>query len=124
VWWKLGTAEPRLQVRPLTIYPGQENEPSLSPDGNFVAFSWSRPGDAFAADIWIRSVGSEALPRLTETPLVETMPAWSPDGKEIAFARQKHGVFIISQLGWPLQKLHAQANGVSYPQAEPDSVIS
>jgi Tol biopolymer transport system component len=104
-WWTIQRPASRPQVRPLTTYPGTEQEPSLSPDGNFVAFSWSGSEQAGPTDIWIRSVGGEALRRLTETPDVEVTPAWSPDGKEIAFTRQKQGVFVISHLGAPERRV-------------------
>ena len=88
----------QLRAEVLTILPGQETWPSLSPDGNLVAFSW--PGQKSGPpDIWIKAVRGEALRQLTATPVPEFFPAWSPDGREIAFVRAKQGVFVVSQLG-------------------------
>ena len=77
---------------PLTTYPGVEGPPSLSPDGNQVAFERS-------GDIFIKQVDGEALVQLTSTGLSESAPAWSPDGRQIAFTREGQGIFVISPLG-------------------------
>jgi len=77
---------------PLTTYPGIEGPPSLSPDGNHVAFE--RDGD-----VYVKQVDGEALVQLTHSPVDETAPAWSPDGGEIAFVRANAGVFVVSPLG-------------------------
>jgi Tol biopolymer transport system component/DNA-binding winged helix-turn-helix (wHTH) protein len=83
----------------VTAMPGLERDPSISPDGNFVAFSWTGPDPEGTPDIWVKAVDSEALRRLTETPQAEHGPAWSPDGREIAFVRNGRGIFVASALG-------------------------
>jgi Tol biopolymer transport system component len=83
---------------PLTTYPGVEGPPSLSPDGNQVAFE--RNGDIF-----VKQVDSEALVQLTNTSLPEHAPAWSPDGRSIAFTRADEGVFVTSPLGGGERKI-------------------
>ncbi|HEY7338948.1 MAG TPA: hypothetical protein VH639_28925 [Bryobacteraceae bacterium] len=106
---------PSPRIVPLTQYPGGEGVPSLSPDGNFVAFQhWEPPGPA-AQDIWIKAVNSESRRRLTDTPppIAEHSPAWSPDGTEIVFERvgfgrpyiPEQGIFIVSVLGGPERKV-------------------
>ena len=90
------------RVLPVTSFPGVEDFPSISPDGNFVAFSWAGPQvEGGVRDIWIKAVDSDDLRQLTSTPGGETSPAWSPDGREIAFVRggPDRGVFIASVLG-------------------------
>jgi Tol biopolymer transport system component len=77
---------------PLTTFPGIEGPPSLSPDGNQVAFE--RNGDLF-----VKQVDGEALVQLTRTALPEHAPAWSPDSRQIAFARGSEGIFVVSPLG-------------------------
>jgi Tol biopolymer transport system component len=92
----LATREPSVRefrVVPLASFPGIEGPPSLSPDGNFVAFSWSDSEGAAARDIWIKAVDSEDRRRLTDTPLDDELnPAWSPNGREIAFVRRRQGL--------------------------------
>jgi Tol biopolymer transport system component len=94
IWFAVvrSSSTPALRVVPLTTYPGLEGPPSLSPDGNQVAFER-------AGDIFVKQVDSEALVQLTRTTLPEHAPAWSPDGRQIAFSRDRQGIFVISPLG-------------------------
>ena len=89
-------ATPRLV--PLTTYLGTEGPPSLSPDGNQVAFE--RGGDIF-----VKQVDGEALIQLTNSAIPEFAPAWSPDGRQIAFTRTGEGVFLTSPLGGGERKI-------------------
>ena len=78
---------PLYEVIPLTAYPGYERNPSFSPDGTQVAFSWDggiRNGDE---DIYVKVIGSDSAVRLTTHEARELSPAWSPDGRTIAFLR-------------------------------------
>jgi Tol biopolymer transport system component len=93
------------EILSVTAFPGLERFPSISPDGNFVVFSWTGPNPEDAPDLWIKAVDDDALDRLTETPFAETFPAWSPDGRDIAFLRAGQGVFVISVLGGTERKI-------------------
>jgi serine/threonine protein kinase len=91
-----------LRATPLTTDPGREVEPSLSPDGNQVAFAWNGENqDNF--DIYVKLVGPGKLIRLTTNPSEDRGPAWSPDGLWIAFTRHleygKAQVIVIPALG-------------------------
>ncbi len=72
---------------PLTAYPGAETGPSLSPDGNQVAFSWNGPRED-NPDVYVKLVGVGEAVRLTTAPERDESPAWSPDGQRIAFVRR------------------------------------
>ena len=93
------------EILSVTAFPGLERFPSISPDGNFVVFSWTGPNPEDAPDLWIKAVDDDARRRLTETPFAETFPAWSPDGRDIAFLRAGQGVFVISVLGGTERKI-------------------
>ena len=103
--------EPALTAVPLTTYPGFEADPSFSPDGNQVAFTWDgekRDND----DIYVKLIGTGGPPlRLTTDPAPDFSPAWSPDGRFIAFLRElspeKSAVLLIPALGGPERKLAA-----------------
>ncbi len=82
--------ETALQVVPLTSYPGREMEPTFSPDGSQVAFTWDGE-DQKNVDIYVKVIGSEQPLRLTFDPARDGSPAWSPDGTRIAFLRDKAG---------------------------------
>jgi Tol biopolymer transport system component/DNA-binding winged helix-turn-helix (wHTH) protein len=87
------------RVIPVVAQAGVQGFPSISPDGNFVAFAWTGPQNAGPADIWIKAVEGDALRQLTATSDGEGQPMWSPDGRQIAFLRNRHGVFVMSSLG-------------------------
>ena len=60
-------AQPALRIVPLTSYPGHERNPSFSPDGTQVVFSWDGVNqDNF--DIYVKLIGSESQVRLTTDP--------------------------------------------------------
>jgi hypothetical protein len=113
-----------LRILTVTSFPGAEEVPSLSPDGNFVAFLWSGPVSPGLSDLWVKAVDGEEVRRLTDTPrLNETWAAWSPDGKQIAFSRREGavsaGIFVVSPLGGNERKV-SDAIGTS-PAWFPDS---
>jgi hypothetical protein len=95
------TEPPRLITA--TSRPGAEENPSLSPDGNFVAFSWGGAEPTASHDIWIKAVDGDAVRQLTNTPeVMEKYPAWSPDGQFVAFTRYIKGapsIVRVSALG-------------------------
>src|SRR5262249_8807478 len=98
---------------PLTTYLGIQSQPSLSPDGNQVAFSWNGPHeDNF--DIYVKLVGPGEPVRVTTDPSFETSPAWSPDGRQIAFVRFLTGseaaIFVIPALGGGAERKLADVN--------------
>jgi Tol biopolymer transport system component len=66
-----GTASPQPLPDPL----GQEFDPSVSPDGRFVAFSSDAGG---TADIWVMDLNTGAIHRLTNDERLEFSPDWRP----------------------------------------------
>jgi Tol biopolymer transport system component/tRNA A-37 threonylcarbamoyl transferase component Bud32 len=71
---------------PLTGLSGIEQQPTFSPDGSRVAFSWNgEREDNF--DVYVKSIGREDPVRLTTDAATDAYPAWSPDGKWIAYGR-------------------------------------
>jgi Tol biopolymer transport system component len=102
---------------PLTSYPGQELQPSFSPDGNEVAFIWNgEKQDNF--DIYVKQVGTDKPLRLTIDPAWDFSPAWSPDGRSIAFSRvlsaTHSGIFLVPALGGPERKLAETRSSAVY----------
>ena len=82
--------ETPLEVVPLTTYPGREAEPTFSPDGSQVAFTWDGENQD-NLDIYVKAIGSEQPLRLTSDPARDGSPAWSPDGTRSRFSVTKPG---------------------------------
>ncbi|HWN18583.1 MAG TPA: protein kinase [Gemmatimonadales bacterium] len=86
LFW-LGTAR---EARPgglgtavqITFEPGLEIEPTLSPDGRFVAYSAPTPAGTL---IYLRQAGGRALPIAPNAEPTQRRPLWSPDGTRILF---------------------------------------
>ena len=92
----------------ITTYSGDEREPSLSPDGREVAFSWEgETGDN--RDVYIKHIGQHDPVRLTNDSAEDAQPAWSPDGKSIAFLRRRSGtradIMLVPAIGGTERKL-------------------
>jgi Tol biopolymer transport system component/DNA-binding winged helix-turn-helix (wHTH) protein len=77
---------PDLRFTPLTTYRGHQRQPSFSPEGTRVAFSWEGP-DGRNTDIYVKLIGPSDPVRLTTDPARDFNPAWSPDGRWIAALR-------------------------------------
>jgi len=96
--------EAPLVAVPLTSYAGDEDAPSLSPDGSQVAFAWDGEKQN-KSDIYVKQIGVEPPFRLTNDPAMNYSPAWSPDGGFIAFLRElshdQTDIVIVPQRGGP-----------------------
>jgi Tol biopolymer transport system component/DNA-binding winged helix-turn-helix (wHTH) protein len=104
------------RVFPLTSSAGNEYDPAVSPDGNQVAFVWSRDGEE-AEDIYIRQLQSETPFQLTNHPAPDRQPEWSPDGQRIAFIREEGSacnIYIVPSLGGSEKRL-APCGNTRYP---------
>ena len=102
--------EPQVQgmrVIPVTSTPGSESQPSFSPDGNQITYSWSgESGENW--DIYVKLVDAGTPLRLTTHPALDISPAWSPDGRYVAFLRQSDtdsAFLMIPALGGLERKL-------------------
>ena len=100
-------------ISPVTSYAGDEREPSLSPDGRQVAFSWN--GEDGHGHIYVKLLGEQHFLRLTNDPAEDRFPAWSPDGKQIAFMRRRTDseseITLISAIGGPERILRRVQTG-------------
>jgi Tol biopolymer transport system component/DNA-binding winged helix-turn-helix (wHTH) protein len=102
---KSSGAEPK--VIPFTSFPGEELQPTFSPDGNQIAFVSRNEKDG-NADIYVKLIDSETPLRLTTDPAADAYPAWSPDGRHIAFLRQfadRSVVYLVPAIGGAERKL-------------------
>ena len=96
---------------PVTTSGG--DSPSLSPDGNWIAYQWNgEKQDNW--DIYVKEVDGTGFNRLTTDPANDCCPAWSPDGRQIAFLRRsgdRQMLYLISPLGGGEKKLAEVGGG-------------
>lgn len=81
-------------VTAVTFEPGLEIEPSLSPDGRFIAYAGGAP-----SRLYLRQRGGRSVLLVPpDSGPAQHRPRWSPDGGRIAFDAG-HKVFVIPALG-------------------------
>jgi Tol biopolymer transport system component len=89
----------------LTMDPGVERYPSLSPDGKWVVYAGDQSGNK---DIYRRRVGGLNPINLTkDSPDDDDEPAFSADGERIAFrsSREGGGIFVMGGTGEAVRRL-------------------
>ena len=114
---QVSQAVPTASPRQVTIAPGWESAPALSPDGGLITYASDESGNA---DIWIVDVGGGSAVRLTDDPAPDYDPAWFPDGGAVAFVSERAGrtaVWKVMRLGGAASMLLADAQD---PAIAPD----
>src|SRR5512132_2528149 len=76
-------------VTQLTFDPGLQMNPTISPDGTFIAYASNQSGNF---DIWVKPVdGSSPAIQVTSNPAHDWQPDWSPEGNQIVFRSERDG---------------------------------
>jgi Tol biopolymer transport system component/DNA-binding winged helix-turn-helix (wHTH) protein len=76
-------------LRQVTFGPGLEDEPAISPDGKFLAYTTDERGNL---DVVVQPLGGGEPIRIAATDADEAQAAWSPDGTRLAFVSARdHG---------------------------------
>lgn len=93
-----------------------DSSPSLSPDGEWVAFRSERSS---SSEIWIARVdGSQAQKLTSYDGPVTGSPRWSPDGKWIAYDTRVNGngdIFIVSRDGKSTRQITTETSNEMVP---------
>jgi eukaryotic-like serine/threonine-protein kinase len=103
--WRGAPPLPSGNVEQITSSGATETSPTLSPDGQWVAY---RSDELGTGDIFIRRIGDEHAINLTSgLGGDESDPAFSPDGEWIAFrsTRESGGIFVMKRDGTSLRHL-------------------
>ena len=76
----------------LTDGTGEAANPSWHPDGQIIAFAWTRGFAAGAWNIFLMDVAShKVMTQLTHGQGRNENPSWAPDGKHLVFASTRGG---------------------------------
>jgi len=108
---------------PLTNLFGQELQPSLSPDGRYLAFVWNGNGNNY--DIYIKDLKTSEVKRLTTSQAHDLHPAWSPDGRDLAFLRMstdRSEIMIMPALGGQERSVGEVRNAVNVWKADASQI--
>ena len=98
----------------LTSRSGEELFPSLSSDGEFVAYASLAAGNW---DIYLQRIGGERPINLTDdSASADTEPAFSPDGRTIAFRSERDGggVFVMGATGENVKRVSTIGHNPSW----------
>jgi Tol biopolymer transport system component len=88
--------------------------PTLSPDGEWVAFTGVTPGRT--ADVFLQSLGDQTAIQLTRDLGPVGSPAFSPDGTLIAFSQLNAtgGIYVMGRMGGNVRRLTSRGHNPSW----------
>ena len=103
------------QSTQLTNWSGLDFNPSISPDGNTIAFSSDRTG---SFEIYVKQLVTGAKEvQITSDGAQNIQPAFSPDGNLIAYTSKRGGVWLVPVSGETPRQLTEFGN---FPAWSPD----
>jgi Tol biopolymer transport system component/tRNA A-37 threonylcarbamoyl transferase component Bud32 len=102
------------RVRPMTDLVGLEEFPSISPDGNMVAFTAAQGG---RRQVFIRFVNGGPATPVTSDDADHQLPRWLPDGSSLLYfspaapGEVQGAIYRIPTLGGSFQRVIASIGG-------------
>jgi len=95
----------------LTTGEGEASNPSWHPDGQHIAFSWTRGFAPGNWNVFIMDVASRETVQLTHGTGRNENPNWAPDGRHLVFASNRNGSMQIYSMladGTEIRQLTSQ----------------
>jgi serine/threonine protein kinase len=88
----------------LTDLPGIEEQPSLSPSGDYFVYVKTVNGNK---DIFLQRPGGAPRNLTADSPADDSEPAYSPDGNQIAFRSERNGggIYLMGSTGESVRRL-------------------
>ena len=78
-------------VARLTTGEGEASNPAWHPEGQHIAFAWTRGFEPGNFNIFIMDVSTRRVDQLTHGAGRNENPTWAPDGKHIVFSSRRGG---------------------------------
>jgi TolB protein len=100
-------------VTRLTTGEGEAVNPAWRPDGQFIAFAWTRGFEPGNYNIFVMDVATRQLVQLTHGTGRNENPSWAPDGRHIVFSSNRDGgqqIWTMLADGTELKKLTTQGS--------------
>jgi Tol biopolymer transport system component len=119
----MGINQDGSQQASLSCSPGNDIDPTWSPDGKRIAFSSNRDGNY---EIYVMNADGTAQVRLTNDPAEDKHPTWSPDGTKLAFtsgrstATNESDLWVMDPDGSNPTRLLKMTGREAYPDWSPN----
>jgi TolB protein len=75
----------------LTTGEGEASNPAWHPDGQHIAFAWTRGFEPGTFNIFLMNVATQEYVQLTHGAGRNENPTWGPDGRHIVFSSKRDG---------------------------------
>lgn len=98
-------------VQRLTTGEGEATNPAWHPDGQFIAFAWTRGFAPGNYNVFVMDVATRQYNQLTHGAGRNENPSWAPDGRHIVFASNRSGssqIWTMLADGTQLRQLTTQ----------------
>ena len=79
----------------LTTGEGEASNPSWHPEGQHIAFAWTRGFEPGNWNIFLMDVATKTVDQLTHGRGRNENPSWAPDGRHLVFASNRNGTMQI-----------------------------
>jgi TolB protein len=99
----------------LTTGEGDVANPSWRPDGQMIAFAWTRGYEIGGFNIFIMDIAQRAPIQLTHGTGRNENPWWAPDGNHLVFSSKRGSttqLYTMLADGTNVQQLTTQGNNI------------
>ncbi len=100
-------------IQRLTTGEGDAVNPAWNPDGEHIAFSWTRGFEPGNFNIFVMDVATRDVTQLTHGAGRNENPGWAPDGVHLVFSSKRgrtSQLYTMLANGSELQQLTTQGN--------------
>jgi TolB protein len=104
-------------VQRVTNGEGEAGNPSWNPDGQHIAFSWTRGYATGNFNVFVMDIGSRQFVQLTSGQGRNENPVWAPDGRHLVFMSNRTGreqIYTMLADGTQVKQLTTQGTN-RYP---------